>query len=64
MNDFECWLAAQARVLGLGTETVAEADAEVLRDYCRQVLNELAARGLLAAEEAPGCYAAVRPTGN
>lgn len=64
MTDLERWLAAQARDLGLGTDTVGEADAEVLRDYCRQVLSELAARGLLAAEEVPGCYAVVRPAGN
>jgi len=64
MTDLERWLAAQARTLGLGTDTVEEADTEVLRDYCRQVLSELAARGLLAADAAPGCYAAVRPAGN
>lgn len=64
MTDLEGWLAAQAHTLGLDAATVEEADAELLRDYCRLVLTELAARGLLTGDEPVGCYAAARSAGN
>ena len=64
VTDLEDWLAAQARALGLDAANMEYADPEVLRDFCRAVLAELAARGLLAAPEAVGCYAVRREEAN
>ena len=64
MSDLEHWLAAQARALKLNASTLELADPEVLRAFCQQVLNELAARGVLAGVEDIGCYAAAREGAN
>lgn len=64
MTDLERWLAAEARTFGLDALNVEQADPEVLRGYCRQVLGELAARGLLAGPEPLGCHAAPREQAN
>jgi hypothetical protein len=64
VSDLEHLLAAQARELGLNAVSVEEAGAELLREFCAQVLTELAARGVLAGSEEIGCYAAARKASN
>ena len=44
MSDLEHWLAAQARGLGLDALNLGSADPEVVRQFCQQMLTELAAR--------------------
>lgn len=62
--DLEHWLAAQARALGLDALNVERARPEVLRAYCLLVLDELAARGLLAGVVNLDCHAKARECGN
>ncbi|WP_425145489.1 hypothetical protein [Deinococcus sp.] len=62
--ELEAWLAQRARALGLDAENVEQADALLLRAYCREVLGELAARGRLAGRQEIGCYAALGRTQN
>ncbi|GGJ85885.1 hypothetical protein [Deinococcus aquiradiocola] len=56
----DVWLARQARLYALDATTVEDADPDVLRAYCRDVLQELAARGLLPGPHEIGCHAAPR----
>ncbi|ULH14828.1 hypothetical protein MF271_12670 [Deinococcus sp. KNUC1210] len=63
-NELEDWLTQQARALNLTPLSVEEAEPETVRAYCREVLNELAARGRLPGAQMPGCYAAPRQTEN
>ena len=63
-DELEAWLAQQARALDLNPSSVETADADTLRAYCRDVLHELAARGLLPGAEVVGCYAAPRQPEN
>ncbi|TSA82446.1 hypothetical protein FNU79_13820 [Deinococcus detaillensis] len=64
MSEFEVYLAAEARRLNLSPLTLDWASPEVLHAYCRLVVRELAARGLLEGEVEIGCHAAARATGN
>lgn len=58
------WLAQQARLLGLETARVEEADPEALQSFTRVVLEELAAQGLLAGEPEIGCWSRPRSSAN
>ena len=57
-------LAVEARKLKLSALNVADCPEEVVRAFAQIVLDELAARGLLAGAVDLGCWAGPRPQGH
>lgn len=63
-DELATYFARQAHRHGLTPLSVGEAGEAELRAFCALVLRELAARGLLPAENEVGCHATLRPGGN
>ncbi|MFC4426222.1 hypothetical protein [Deinococcus navajonensis] len=64
MDDFALEVAREARALRLNALNLENADPQKLQTFARQVLEGLAARGLVAGEEQIGCHAAPRWSGH